>query len=437
MKKILSFTGILILAATLMNIPAFAWVTRTRPISNVRITVNTGDLEVGDQLSDNAESYISLPESSFYEMEDAEWLDDVESLKIGDAPRMRVYLAAIPKEISGNSYDTVYLFTGNYSSHNVRVNKGELLAADIRDQGYTLEVTIRVNPISGTYEAPVQAYWADSRGNARWEESYGDSGYYDIVCYRGASTVKKLNSYHGRAYNFYPYMTREGSYSFKVRAVPPAGSKSKSSEWIESGDLYIGKDQVSDGSGQTHDDENGGGASGSSILPGTGSSNLYPEGTGTSNVAGWISEGGENYFRYPNGEYVRDSWLHLQDRWYLFDSQGRSLRGWQQNKYGYWFYLEPSTGAMRTGWLQDGGKWYYLNDTKDSYEGCMVRGWWTWNNLKYYFNDQGVMVTGWFQIDGKYYYFYPEGTTGGGYGYMASNTRIGDFYVGADGAWTN
>ena len=32
--------------------------------------------------------------------------------------------------------------------------------------------------------------------------------------------------------------------------------------------------------------------------------------------------------------------------------------GWLQDG-GTWYYLN-SSGAMETGWLQDGGKWYYL-----------------------------------------------------------------------------
>ena len=119
----------------------------------------------------------------------------------------------------------------------------------------------------------------------------------------------------------------------------------------------------------------------------------------------------------------------------MFDASGRRLTGWQQNKYKTWFYMDPTTGVMRTGWLLDNGKWYFLNTSKDNYEGCMVRGWWTWNGQKYYFNESGVMVTGWYQVDGKFYYFYPQGSTVGTYGYMATNARIGDFTVGADGAW--
>jgi 2',3'-cyclic-nucleotide 2'-phosphodiesterase/3'-nucleotidase/5'-nucleotidase len=111
------------------------------------------------------------------------------------------------------------------------------------------------------------------------------------------------------------------------------------------------------------------------------------------------------------------------------------LTGWQQNKHGVWFYLDPASGAMKTGWLQDNGNWYFLNTAEGDLQGSMVRGWWTWRDNRYFFNDSGVMVTGWYQIGGRFYYFYPQGSTTGTYGHLATNTKIGSFTIGADGAW--
>ena len=435
MKKYVSFLLTCIMLAGCFIIPAFSWSTRTKTIPSVKITVNLGDISVGDELSSNAESYISIPDNEYYTLDDAEWIDEVSSVKVGDQPRMRVYLSAVPKETSGSNYDTIWLFHSSYNSSNVRVTKGEFITADRRDSGYALEVTLRINPIKGTYQAPTDVYWTDSRGTGRWSVDENDSGYYDVICYRGATSVKKLYTYHGNSYNFYPYMTREGDYSFKVRTVPAPNGAGKNSEWMDSGSLYIDKNNVSDGSGQTTADEYNGGAASGTVNPGIGGNN-YPDGTGNSNVAGWVSEAGNVYFRYPNGEYAKDGWMKLDDKWYMFDASGRRLTGWQQNRFKLWFYMDPNSGAMKTGWLLDNGKWYFLNTTKDDYEGCMVRGWWTWNNQKYYFNESGVMVTGWYQIGGKFYYFYPQGSTGGSYGYMATNTKIGDFRVGADGAWS-
>ena len=258
MKKYISFLVTLTMLAGIIGMPAYAWQTRVRAIPSVRITVNVSDLNVGDELSYSAESYISVPDNAYYELDDAEWIDEVSYLRVGDQPRMRVYLTAIPKETSGSNYDTVWLFQNSYNSSNVHISKGEFINADRRDSGYSLEVTLRINAVNGRYEEPMSVYWADSRGMGTWAVDENDSGYYDIICYRGSSAVKKLSSYHGNSYNFYPYMTREGDYSFKVRTVPAPGGTGRNSDWVESGSIYIDKEHVSDGTGQTTADEAGG-----------------------------------------------------------------------------------------------------------------------------------------------------------------------------------
>lgn len=430
MNRIAKWLGAAGLLTMLFGITAFAASDRIKDIPNVRINVSTGDLSIGDELVDDAESYVSCPDNEYYYLEDAEWLDNINSVSVGDEPRMKVYLSAKPREIDGDRYNTVYLFRGAYTSSNVRITNGSFLTAARRDSGYTLEVTLRIKPVKGQYDPPEDARWSGSRGTARWTKSDNDSGYYDVICYRGSTVVKKLNSYRGTSYNFYPYMTKSGDYSYKVRAVAPQGVSSsvgKNSDWTESDSTYINDNEVSDGSGQTTSDENG---TGSSI-----SGNTYPNGTGNENVAGWVKQDGYTYFRYPNGDTVKDGWLKLNEKYYMFDKQGHMLTGWQKNKYGIWFYMDPQNGEMKTGWLEDNGYWYFLNTTKDDYEGCMVRGWWNYNGKRYYFNESGIMVTGWFQVDGKWYYFYPQGSTDGAYGYLASNTQIGAFYVDANGVW--
>ena len=51
---------------------------------------------------------------------------------------------------------------------------------------------------------------------------------------------------------------------------------------------------------------------------------------------------------------------------------------------------------METGWLQDGGTWYYLNSS-----GAMETGWAKVGGTWYYLKGSGAMVTGWFQVGGN------------------------------------
>ena len=71
-------------------------------------------------------------------------------------------------------------------------------------------------------------------------------------------------------------------------------------------------------------------------------------------------------------------------------------------------------GYMETGWLNEGGHWYYLHPYSDG--------------------TQGYMYTGWHEIGGKWYFF--NTVSGGPLGSMAAGTTTTDGYtVGADGAW--
>ena len=431
MKKLVTFMTVLTLMMSMMLIPANAS-TVTRSIPSVRVTVATGNIDFGTVDDESALSFVSVPENQYYTLSDAMWTDSSTTLLPGSSPSIRVLLEAIPKETSHSNYDLIYLFRGSYTSSNVTVTKGKLEKAEVKDSGYFLELTIKMNGLTGQFDMPSSADWTEPTGTAAWVANEIDSGFHDLICYRGSTTVKKLTNYRGSSYNFYPYMTKSGDYKFKIRTVQdPAQEHGKPSEWLESGELYIGEDQVSDGSGQTTADEIGGG-SGTPVIAGD---NQFPNGTGNQVVVGWVEQNGYTYFFYPDGSYARSGWVKHNDKWYMFDDAGHRLTGWQKNKYGKWFYMDPATAVMKTGWLKDNGNWYYLDTTPGDAEGHMITGWLNWNNQKYYFNSSGVMVTGWYKIDDSYRYFYPEGSTGGAYGYMARNTTVGDFSFDENGVW--
>ena len=84
-----------------------------------------------------------------------------------------------------------------------------------------------------------------------------------------------------------------------------------------------------------------------------------------------------------------------------------------------------STQAVKTGWVQTGEKWKYVN-TDGSYpkntwkylystwyyfneDGWMVTGWKEINEKTYYLRPSGAMVVGWVKLEGKYYYFNSSG----------------------------
>lgn len=390
----------------------------TKSISSVTVRVGT-DTGVGNRLPENIDlvdnstdsrdgTYAATNSEKFY-VREAEWVTSTSQyMNIGQEPKMRLYLYV---------NDTNYGFQGTYSSSNVSVKGGTFVSAR-RRSSKELEIVVKVNGIKGEYPAPAEATWSYSAlGRARWNADIDDddytrtitSGYYDVYLYRGSTVIKKLESYKGTSYNFYPYMTKAGTYTYKVRTVPYTEEEKKygkRSAWLESDELYIDSENVSDGSGQT--DSTGAGSS--------------------TNRVGWILDGSTWYYRYPDGSYQRNSWLKVDGKWYLFDASGRMLTGWQ-NKDGLTYYLLDS-GAMYSGWIKAGGQWYYLNRPEDGgVEGAMRIGWLVTGGQTYYLKADGIMAEGWYQADGNWYYFYP------GSGHKAVNTVIDTFYVDGNGVW--
>ena len=379
-----------------LSIP-FESLAAVKTISSVTIYAGLEELASGDTLP--AESSFKTNEGTGnyvytnndkYEVSDLDWItSDTKEMKVGSEPKMKVTLRAT------NSDE--YAFKGGYQSSNISIKGGTYVSAS-RSGSDTLYVTFTFKPIKGSYDSPEDAYWRESGyGNAKWSSVDNSSGTYDVYLYRGSNIVKKVEKLKATSYNFYPYMTKAGTYSFKVRTVANTESEQKygkNSDWTESDEVYLPQEKVSDGSGQV----------------------------------GWIKNGNSWYYRYPDGTYHKNNWAKINNKWYLFDSNGAMVTGWQQRN-NVW-YLLNSDGTMTTGWVASNNKWYYLNPSATSgVEGAMMIGWINYNNKWYYTDQTGAMQEGWKQVDGNWYYFYP------GEGSKAVNTTISGFPVDGNGIW--
>ncbi len=131
------------------------------------------------------------------------------------------------------------------------------------------------------------------------------------------------------------------------------------------------------------------------------------------------------WYRFDDGTYPKDEWYKINGSWYLFDKEGYMLYGWQWSDGGNWYYLgSRNDGAMKTGWVLTGGKWYYFNS-----QGAMQVGWVKINGQWYYFNSNGEMVTGWIEYKGKDYLLYSNGQ-------MAHDTEIYGYKFDSNGVAT-
>ena len=130
----------------------------------------------------------------------------------------------------------------------------------------------------------------------------------------------------------------------------------------------------------------------------------------------------------------KDGWNRLNDAWYYY-KDGCRQTGWVEAG-GRWYYLNAS-GVMQTGWVQGGGRWYYLNAS-----GAMQTGWQQLGGKWYYFNADGDMAAGWKQVSGRWYFFGGSGAMqtgwqqlGGKWYYFSGSGAMQTGWVQSGGRW--
>ncbi len=444
--------AILCLAATPMECLA-----ATKPMNSISIKISSKlkagvklpQIDIGSGTASDG-GILVTQKGSHFTVTSATWTDKTsKEMVAADEPRMSLVLE--PDDVSE------YYFLASYKASNVKVSGGSFVSA--RRDGDNLVVTVKVNPIRGEYDSPRDAYWNEKNlGEAKWEKPENGSGYYEVQLLRDNKNVFKVDRTSATNYNFYPYMTQTGDYTFKIRTIPGTDfqkSYGKRSDWLESGQLVITERYVSDGKGQQN-------ARSTAVK-------------GVEDTVGWIKQGTEWKYRFPSGDFKTGGWERINDKWYYFDDAGLMKKGWQSIN-GFWYYFHDSgemalgwvrvgdkwyytrpekegvypegsmfssgwrviagyyyyfnqDGSVYTGWLKENDKLYYLNVLDNSLQGAMFTGWIRRDEKTYFADSNGEIVEGWYQIDGLWYYFYP------GSGEMAYNTEVDGFYLDPDGVW--
>lgn len=243
----------------------------------------------------------------------------------------------------------------------------------------------------------------ETEEKATWDEvEYADE--YDVVIYytdddgdereRKRTTSKESIDLSG-------YIGKYEDVTLSVRAVK---GNSEADKFVASSDYMFPDGTVDDeyspeeyefniprtsSDGSTSNSNNSSSSNNSSNSNGPGAS---------SGTNGWVGSG-NTWSYYQNGKKVT-GWLGIgsdangiTDEWYLLDSNGNMLSGWQYVD-GNWFYLNQQHdgyfGKMLTGWQNINGAWYYLNPSHDGTFGAMYANRTTPDG--YYVNANGVWV---------------------------------------------
>ena len=425
----------------------------TDAINSVSIKVGL-NIEAGDRLPDiqidktSADCYVTAG-SKEYKVTEAKWVTSTsKDMTIGEEPKMNVTLTP--------SNESDAYFKSSYEATKIKVNGGSYVSA--KRQGSDLVVTLRAKAIKGLYAEPEDVGWKDTRlGLAVWSKGDNTSGAYEVWLYQGKKIIFKKEQVTATTYNFYPYMTEEGTYSYKIRSIPFKQEElknGKKSNWVESDELVIRDRDVSDGTGKEADRKTDGTAS-------------------TEPKSGWEQQSGVWYYRYKDGTLQSNSWMALDNVWYRLDQNGKMVTGWfildsdiyyldangamltgWQKINNVWYYFYPDNGhegpqgaaavnwqvidgytyffsnqgAMQKGWINQAGRWYYLNAIPANLEGVMMKGLFTRDEKTYYTGEDGIMATGWQKVDGYWRYFNQDGS-------MAVKTTVDGYPINEEGVW--
>ena len=125
---------------------------------------------------------------------------------------------------------------------------------------------------------------------------------------------------------------------------------------------------------------------------------------------GWLRQGGAWYWLDPDAGGAMATGLHsCNGSAYWFNSSGAMATGWVLDG-GTWYYATGS-GALASGWLNLNGAWYWLDPSTHA----MATGLHECNGSAYWFNASGAMATGWVLDGGTWYYATGSGALASGW----------------------
>lgn len=321
--------------ATAFTGTAMAAEDRTK-ISSIKLKIESS-IEAGD---DGCDVTVTTT-SSTYEVTDVDVTNDSGEWESGDQPKVEITLEA----------DDDYYFASMSSSKvTLTGDDADYVSSKRQDSNSTLIVTVKLEELVGDLEVEEVQWQSDDSTTGTWEEADGAKKY-QVKLYRNDNSVGSTVTTTDTSYNFSSMMTKEGDYSFKVRAVDKNDEKG---EWIESDSIYVDEDMLDDIKAGYY-------SSGSSSSSSGTTTTTTPSATVS---AGWVLDHVGWWYRFTDGSYPTNGWLQIGGIWYCFDS----------------------VGYMRTGWIQAGNAWYYC----DTVSGGMLTNAYTPDG--YYVDANGVWI---------------------------------------------
>lgn len=193
---------------------------------------------------------------------------------------------------------------------------------------------------------PDDTFWEGTKAN--WSE-VEEANKYAVRLYREGSYVSGSEVQTKKtSYSFKSKMTKEGYYSYRVRALAK-GKDFSDSNWSEYSDEYlITADEAkrietaNEAAKQQRLQNINTGGSG----PGDDSKN--PQNNQETSASGWKQDNTGWWYVNADSTSPKNQWQEINSAWYYFSDDNYMASGWltigEQT-----YYCEPATGAMLTG----------------------------------------------------------------------------------------
>ena len=336
MKRIMRL-AVPMAAALLLFVPQTALAAST--ISSVSLTIDS-NISVGDSDSDVEVS----TNSSKYDVEEVEVTNEPsDEWEEDDKPKLKITLEA----------NDDYTFKSGFSKSNVDLDGDDGTVTSVSRSSDTLKVYVTLDALDeddeDDYELDVyELEWDENSGYAYWEGE-DDAKKYEVRLYRGSTAVTSILTTTSEQYNFAPYFTGSGSYTFKVRGVY---SSSHKGDWEESDSWYVSASEASAIYAAGGSVSTGGSTSGSSAGP-----------AGGSYGGAWLLDSVGWWYCNADKTYTVNNWQYIDNKWYYFDE----------------------VGYMKTGWILWNSKWYYCGS-----DGAMLAN--TTTPDGYYVGSDGAWI---------------------------------------------
>ena len=212
----------------------------------------------------------------------------------------------------------------------------------------------------------------------------------------GFSVYQDVNFSVAGVYQFYVTCTFTGG---QVSTEPSPGPNQRDGHTL-SDTCTVTRDDIVEPEPDDRDHTGPGGGSYNPTNAGPGSSGSTPAAKGKS---AWYQDPVTKkwYYAATTGTWLKNTWYFINNNWYYFDNDSSMHTGWLSEG-GHWYYLHPyeaPEGHRASGFSKIDGKWYYF----DPGTGIMQTGVIGVGGYIYCMDASGAMLVNEGTPDGHFY----------------------------------